>query len=312
VSTVTEHTAQIGELPVFWRSAPSSGEREDRGPTLYLHGAPTNSDEWVAPKERQRTRPRWKRWWRRRRSTDDWVERPLYEAGFLERGGGLAVDLPGFGRSGKPGNLSYTIDEYAAFLEQFLNLVEVPRVSLVMHDWGAVGLAFAQAHPERVERMVLIDAVPFLPGFRWHRMAHLWRTPLIGELVMGSGTRTAVTYATRASNASEGPMPGLFIDSIIDHFDQGTQRAILRLYRSSPPEVLAKAGERLATLSMPSLVIWGEKDPYIPEHFAGEYARALGNAELLTVPGAGHWPWLDRPELIDRVLEFLARDDPGR
>lgn len=312
MSIVTEHTGQIGELPVFWRSAPPPSGYEGRGPTLYLHGVPTNSDEWVAPKERQRTRPLWKRWWRRRRSTDSWMEHPKYDVGFLERSGGLAVDLPGFGRSGKPGNLSYTIDEYALFLERFLDLVEVQRVSLVMHGWGAVGLAFAQAHPERVERLVLINAVPFLPGYRWHRMARLWRTPIVGELLMGSGTRTAFTYATRGSNVAEGPMPGLFLDSVIDHFDQGTQRAILRLYRSSPPEVLAKAGEKLTTLSMPSLVIWGTQDPYIPEHFAAAYAVALGGAELLSVPGAGHWPWLDRPELIDRVLEFLARDDPGR
>ncbi len=312
MSTVTEHTAEIGELPVFWRSAPPSGGDLGRGPVLYLHGVPTNSDEWVAPHSAQRTRPWWRRWWRRRRDTDDWVELPRYERGFLERSGGLAVDLPGFGRSGKPGNLDYTIAEYARFLERFLDLVGVQRVRLVMHGWGAVGLAFAQAHPERVERLVLINAVPFLPGYRWHRMARLWRTPILGELVMGSGTRTAFRYATRESNATEGPMPGLFIDSIIDHFDQGTQRAILRLHRSSPPEVLVQAGERLGTLSMPALVIWGERDPYVPGQFASAYTRALGNAELLTLPAAGHWPWLDQPELIDQVVEFLAQDDSAR
>jgi pimeloyl-ACP methyl ester carboxylesterase len=312
VSIVTEHIDQIGELPVFWRSAPPAAGQQTRAPILYLHGAPSNSDEWVAPRERPRTPPRWRRWWRRKRSTDDWVERPIYEAGFLERSGGLAVDLPGFGRSGKPGSRAYTIDEYADFLESFLELVGVERVSLVMHDWGVFGLAFAQAHPERVERLVLINAVPFLPGYRWHRVARLWRIPVLGELLMGSTTRTAFSYASREANVTEGAMPGLFIDSVIDHFDQGTQRAMLRLYRSSPPEVLAKAGERLGGLSMPSFIVWGEDDPYIPERFAAEYAHALGgNAQLLKVPAAGHWPWLDQPEVIDRVLEFLAQDDPA-
>jgi pimeloyl-ACP methyl ester carboxylesterase len=57
---------------------------------------------------------------------------------------------------------------------------------------------------------------------------------------------------------------------------------------------------------MPALVAWGSRDPYIPARFAGEYARALPDAELLELPDAGHWPWLDRPDLVDRLVDFLA------
>jgi pimeloyl-ACP methyl ester carboxylesterase len=234
------------------------------------------------------------------------VELPSYKVGFLERSGGLAVDLPGFGRSGKPGNLKYTIEEYAQFLERFLDLVEVERVRLVMHDWGVVGLAFAQAHPERVERLVLINAVPLLPGYRWHRIARIWRIPLLGELVMGSTVRQPLRFASKESNVTPGPLPEAWLDTVLDHFDQGTPRAILRLYRSSPPEVLAAAGERLGTLTMPALVIWGMRDPYIPPRFGREYASALGHAELVEIADAGHWPWLDRPELLERVVDFLS------
>ncbi|HEY7934049.1 MAG TPA: alpha/beta hydrolase [Solirubrobacteraceae bacterium] len=305
MSTVTEHTGTVGELPVFWRSAPPTGETR-HPPVLYLHGVPTNSDEWVTPHERPRTRPWWQRWWRRKRSTDTWVEYPNYQTGFLERSGGLAIDLPGFGRSGKPGSLMYTIEEYADFLESFLDVVEVQKVSLVMHDWGVLGLAFAQRHPERVERLVLINAIPLLDGYRWHRTARLWRTPLVGELFMGATTRWPLRYSSREGNTTPGPLPERWLDSVLDHFDQGTQRAILRLYRSSPSEVLAAAGERLGELTMPALVVWGTEDPYIPARFGQEYARALPNAELLEFPDAGHWPWLDTAEVIDRVVEFLG------
>ena len=65
---------------------------------------------------------------------------PVNTFPFLARTGGLAPDLPGFGRSSKPGYLTYTIDEYDHYLERFLDTVGVERVSLVMHDWGAVGL----------------------------------------------------------------------------------------------------------------------------------------------------------------------------
>jgi pimeloyl-ACP methyl ester carboxylesterase len=271
VPEVSENTAEIDGLPVFWRSAPATNP--EAAPALYLHGVPTSSDDWLP---------------------------------FLERSGGIAPDLPGFGRSGKPGYLHFTIDEYAGFLERFLDHLELERVRMLVHDWGAVGLAFAQRHPERVERLVVTNAVPFLPGYRWHRTARIWRTPVLGELAMGTTTRSVLRLLTRESNATPGPLPEEWLDSVLAHFDQGTQRAILRLYRSSPPETLAKAGERLALLDMPALVIWGLKDPYIPERFAADYAEALERSELVELSDAGHWWWLDRPDAIERVSDFLT------
>ncbi|HYB22556.1 MAG TPA: alpha/beta fold hydrolase, partial [Solirubrobacteraceae bacterium] len=152
---VSEHRAEIemagardsGALgahsrqPVFWRSAPAPAGGEGEAVPLYLHGVPGNSDEWVALREHRASRPWRRRWWRSKRSDDEWIEPPPYATGFLERSGGLAVDLPGFGRSGKPAFLRYTIDEYDRFIEHFLDEVEVERVKLVVHDWGAVGLA---------------------------------------------------------------------------------------------------------------------------------------------------------------------------
>ncbi len=267
---VSDHSGEIDELPVFWRSAPAPS---GRAPALYLHGVPSNSDEWLE---------------------------------FLARTGGLAPDLPGFGRSGKPGSLSYTIAEYDRFIERFLDEAGVERVSLVVHDWGAVGLAFAQRHPERIERLAIINAVPFLPGYRWHRTARIWRTPGLGELSMGTTNRFTLGLLTRESNVTPGPLPAAWQASVLDHFDQGTQRAILRLYRSSPPAVLAAAGRHLASLTMPAFIIWGMQDPYIPARFAAAYAHALPDAELLELPDAGHWPWLDRPDVVERLAGFLS------
>jgi pimeloyl-ACP methyl ester carboxylesterase len=308
VPEVSDHNSEIDGLPVFWRSAPAPAAHEGAPLPLYLHGVPGSSDDWVAPREHHGSRTWWRRWWRGKRGDDDWVEPPAYELGFLERSGGLAVDLPGFGRSGKPGNLTYTIAEYDRFIERFLQEVGVERVSLVMHDWGAVGLAFAQRLPERVERLVIINAIPFLADYRWHRIARVWRTLGVGELAMGTTNRFTLRQASVEANATPGPMPGAWLDSVLEHFDEGTQRAILRLYRSSPPAVLSAAGERLGELQMPALVIWGLEDPYIPARFGREYASALAHAELIEVPDAGHTPWLDRPELIERVVDFLSAE----
>jgi pimeloyl-ACP methyl ester carboxylesterase len=265
---VDEHTIELAGSPIYYRSAPAPAT-----PPLYLHGVPTSSDDWT---------------------------------GFLARTGGLAPDLIGFGRSGKGGHLDYSIDGHADFIEALLELVGADRVQLVAHDWGAGGgLAFAQRHPERVERIVLLNAVPLLDGFRWHRVARIWRNPVLGELAMGSTTRWILGRALRRGSTNPNAWPDERISTIYEHFDQGTQRAILRLYRSAPEARLADAGAGLNSLKMPTLVVWGESDPWIAPEFGQAYARALPNATLHNVPDAGHWPWLDDEHVIDLVADFL-------
>jgi pimeloyl-ACP methyl ester carboxylesterase len=267
---VEEHTDEVDGIPVFWQRAANAGGV----PTLYLHGVPTTSDDWLP---------------------------------FISRCGGIAPDLPGFGRSGKRGDWDYSIGGYDAFLERLVDYLELDRFALVMHDWGAVGLALAQRIPERVERVVLMNVVPLLPGYRWHWVARMWRRRLVGELFMGATTRFALKQLSRASNAAQGPLPADMLDAIWEHFDQGTQRAILGLYRGSPPERLEAAGARLGDVRAPALVLWGDRDPYIPLRFADDYAAALPAGEVRHVPEAGHWPWVDQPALVDDVCAFLSR-----
>jgi pimeloyl-ACP methyl ester carboxylesterase len=260
VARLEEHRAQLDGQPVFWRSAPAA----DGGPpVLYVHGVPTNADIWTP---------------------------------FLERTGGIAVDLPGFGRSGKRGDLDYTVPGYTAFLRRFVDLLGVDRVRLVVQDWGACALGWAQEQPDRVERLVVMDAVPLLPGYRWHRVARGWRTPLLGEVAMGLSVRPVMRRA----------LPAPLVDTVVEHFDQGTQRAILQLYRWADPPRLAEAGARLGSITAPALVLWGERDPYIPASFAAAYGAALGGEAVVeVVGGAGHWPWLAKPDVVGRTTAFL-------
>ena len=215
---------------------------------------------------------------------------------FIERTGGVAPDLPGFGATEKPANLDYSMTGQARWVASYL--ADFERYSLVMHDWGAVGLLAALERPEAVERIVLLNAVPFLPGYRWHRVARAWRTPVLGELLMGSSTKWAFNRFS--------PLPSAEVDQIWKHWDHGTQRAILKLYRSAPEHALEAAGLDLPKLrGARSLVVWGDRDPYLPARFAHGYAEALGG-ELHIAEGAGHWPWLDQPDVLDRVAAFLS------
>jgi pimeloyl-ACP methyl ester carboxylesterase len=265
---VDEQTISLDRLPVFLRSAQTLG-----APVLYLHGVPTSSDDWIP---------------------------------FLEFTGGLAPDLLGFGRTAKGGNLDYSIAGHADFLERLLDELGTERVSLVAHDWGAAGgLAFAQRHPDRVERLVLINALPLLRGFHWNRLGRVWRRPVIGELVMGSIPRWLLVRTLRAGCVRADAWTPERLNAIWEQFDQGTQRAILKLHRSADEPALAAAGADLEALRAPALVVWGDQDPWFAADYAKAYAARLPNAELHLVPDAGHWPWLDRPELVAQIASFL-------
>jgi pimeloyl-ACP methyl ester carboxylesterase len=270
--SVDEHTIELAGSPAFYRTA--SGPDV---PPLYIHGVPTSSDDWIP---------------------------------FLERTGGIAPDLIGFGRSGKAGNLDYSIDGLTDFVEMLLSELEVDRVKLVVHDWGApIGLAFAQRHPERVERLVIINGVPVFDAqcVRWHWLERLWPRPGIGELVMGSITRGMLARMLRGGAAAPESWSNHRLAAVWDQFDQGTQRAILRLWRSAQPGALATRGEQLAQLRAPSLVLWGEADPWLPAAIADAYAQRLPNATVNRVASAGHWPWMDQPAVVEQVTSFLEQ-----
>jgi pimeloyl-ACP methyl ester carboxylesterase len=253
---IAERQAEVAGIDARWLEAGGA-------PILYVHGVPTASFDWL----------------------------PL-----LERIGGVAPDLPGFGHSSKPAEFGYTIQGYDRWLEAFAGHAGLDRFSLVVHDWGAVGLALAQRFPDRIERLLMFISVPLLPSFRWHRVARVWRTPIAGELLMGFTTRRAFRRS----------LPPAIADRAWANFDHGTQRAILKLYRASPPEALERAGGRLGELRCPALLLWATRGPYIGEEFGPQYAAALGGEARLEPVETGHWSWHERPELVERAATFLG------
>ncbi|HVF78987.1 MAG TPA: alpha/beta hydrolase [Solirubrobacteraceae bacterium] len=270
---LTEQTVEIDDQPVFLRRA-----GDDAVPIVYLHGIPTSSYDWLSP---------------------------------LALGGGIAVDLPGYGRSGKRGDLDYSLAGHVRFLDRLLDELELEQVRLCMHDWGAaVGLAWASEQPERVQSLVAINAVPLLQGFQWRGPARLVRTPFVGPIAVGAATKRVLRFASRRASGGKGPMPEPFVSNVAANFDLGTERATLALLRSASPESLAKAGANLGAITAPALVLWGTEDPYIPQRFGAGYAAMLGDATLEIVDDAGHWPWIDRPALTVRIIEHLSPARP--
>lgn len=94
--------------------------------------------------------------------------------------------------------------------------------------------------------------------------------------------------------------------------DRETQRAVQRLYRSLRQRDLnpfaADLAARLRPLDLPALVVWGERDAYIPVRYASVQRDVFPHAEITELPDSGHWPFLDDAETVEPlVIEFLRR-----
>jgi pimeloyl-ACP methyl ester carboxylesterase len=268
-AAIEESTLVLDGIEVFYRRVPGEGT-----PVVYCHGNPTHGEDWLP---------------------------------FMERGGpAIAIDLPGWGRSARPERFDYSMQGLSAFHERCLDELGIERRKLVVHDWGSLALIGAQRRPQLVEKLVVINAVPLLPGYRWHWVAQIWRRRGLGELANATTTRASIALTMRQARGDRSPMPEELIDLVWDHWDKGTSNAVLSLYRHADPDRLATAGRDLGKLDCPALVLWGDRDPYLPARFAGAFAAALPNAELEVVEGAGHWPWIDDASVIDRVLRFVA------
>jgi pimeloyl-ACP methyl ester carboxylesterase len=280
MSGIEERVVAVDGVRTFYRRVTGDGP-----PVVFVHGNPTSSADWVPFLAR--------------------LDRPA-----------LAPDLPGWGYSERPRRFAYSMAGLGAFVGRFLEALDVAEHSLVVHDWGVVSLIAAQQRPELLRRLVVINGVPLLPGYRWHWVArYLWRVPVVGELANATTTRASLRLLSRQASPRPGPVPEDFIGQIADAWrgDGSGARSrpeLLELYRSADPPALAAAGARLSELRCPALVVWGRDDPFLPVRFAREYAAALPDARLVELDGAGHWPWLEQGTAVDVVTAFL-RDSGG-
>ena len=122
---------------------------------------------------------------------------------------------------------------------------------------------------------------------------------------MGSIPRWYLWRILRRGCARDEALSRERLRAVWSHFDQGTQRAILRLYRATSERDLAAAGADLGQLPMPALVLWGEQDPWLQPELADAYGQRLARAKVERIQAAGHWPWLDDSSAAERIAEFV-------
>ncbi len=238
---------------------------------------------------------------------DDWRDL-LARAGELGRA--VAPDMPGYGRADAPKDFTYSVDGYAAWLAALLDQLGITRAHIVAHDFGGPwALTWAARNPDALASATLINT-GVLIGYRWHRYARIWRTPVLGEVFQATTGRPAFRLLLGREN------PRLTRDQIDRIYDASrpwaTKRAVLKLYRATPEATLAVPAAALRPLDRPALVIWGTKDAYLPSDQAERQRQSFPSAQVELLDGYGHWVMAEDPERIaSLVIPFLRQHLSG-
>ncbi|MGV1005670.1 MAG: alpha/beta fold hydrolase [Candidatus Nanopelagicales bacterium] len=216
----------------------------------------------------------------------------------------VAPDLPGFGNADPRPDGDYNIYSYARFLDGVINRLGIDRVHLVAHDFGGpFAAAWAADHPQKVASVTFINTGVLL-DYRWHRMARIWQTPVLGELAMRVVNPRAAVKVLAQEN------PGLslaWVQTIVGHLvPEKTRRAVLRLYRSTRPGDMEQLAARLRQHDHDALVLFGDADAYIPVEQAHRQVQVFPRVDIRVLPGLGHWCWLENTEAVaGPLLAFL-------
>ncbi len=208
----------------------------------------------------------------------------------------IALDLLGFGRSDKP-LISYSIAGFVEVVERFLRGLRIERCTLTGNSLGGwIAASFALRFPQAVDKLVLVDAAgvwddatEFPIDLRVSTRSHLRG---IFQMLFYNKSLATEELIDLAYQQHLERGDGYTIDSVLKNLHGGRERL----------------DDTIASLTTPTLIVWGENDEIIPVENGRRMHRLIANSQLTIIPQCGHLPALERPtEFVPAVLEFLAR-----
>jgi pimeloyl-ACP methyl ester carboxylesterase len=232
----------------------------------------------------------------------------------------LAPDLLGQGRSDKPRG-DYSLGAHANTLRDLLDALGYERATVIGQSLGGgVVMQFAYQFLERCERLVLVGSgglgreVTFylrmltVPGFE--SVLPIFCTPRLRDL----GNRVA-TWLGRAGVRST-PAREEIWQSYASLADAASRRAFFR----SLHEVIDFSGQAVSALNrlyraahLPTLIVWGARDPFIPVSHALAAHEAIPGSRLEIFEGVGHYPHCEAPErFVEVLVDFITSTEPAR
>jgi pimeloyl-ACP methyl ester carboxylesterase len=252
-------------------------------PLLFVHGTPTWSFEW-----RHVIRalsPQWRC---------------------------VAPDLVGFGLSERPRGFAYTPEAHAAAIADFVDRIDVPPFTLVVHDFGGpIALPLCLRQPERVTRLVIINSWmwSFAGDHEMEKNARLAGGALGRFLYqwVNFSLRVLMPYAYGDRRQLTREIHRQYLDRFPDHWSRATvlwRLAHALLGSSNYYDSLWRQREQLR--GRPALILWGMRDRAFRPNQLARWRDTLPDARIVELTNAGHWPHEEAPaQVITELRAFL-------
>ena len=215
----------------------------------------------------------------------------------------ISVDLPGFGLTGEDPSGIYTDQRSVEVLEAFLKELNTPKVVLVGNSMGGkFAWQFAARYPNQVAKLVLISPDGYAsPGIEYGKKPDV---PAIADLYRYFFSKAFLAMNLEPAYAN----PKTLSDALVNRYYDlmlapGVRGAILARMQQT---VLQDPVPSLASIQVPTLLIWGEKDAFIPISNSNDYLKVMPNAKRVSLPNIGHLPQEEQPSIgLAALKEFL-------
>jgi pimeloyl-ACP methyl ester carboxylesterase len=282
IAGIAHHITDVGGVELHYAE---SGASHGGAPIVLLHGFP---ELWYA--------------WRRQLVALATTHRVL------------APDLLGYGLSSRPREVAaYAMPHVVELLAALCDRLGAARIHLVGHDWGgAIAWAFAARYPDRVTRLVIINAPH--PATFARELRRSPRQMLASSYVLLFRTRLAEPvlrardYALLDRLVQRGLRKGYFTgeDAAVYRAawrEPGALTGGLNYYRALRPNT----GKHRRPLTVPTLVLWGERDRYLRPGMLQGLEHYVPQLRVERVPDASHWIVHEQPALVtERIREFVT------
>ena len=281
----------VEELSKRWATEPSKflsvagmnihyrdeGPKSDKEPIVLIHGTSASLHTW-----------------------DGWVEV------LKEQRRVIRFDLPAFGLTGPDPQNNYSIERYAEVVIAVLDALKIDKSVLAGNSLGGyIAWATAVFHPDRVSKLVLVDAsgYPYDPesvplAFK------LSQNPLASRLLKNVLPKSMVEKSVKNVYGN----PDLVTDELVNRcyelsLREGNRSALKARFEQTLPGALM---DKIGTINVPTLLIWGRKDKLIPLKFGKRFKQEIVNSQLIVFDDLGHVPHEENPQkTVLAVLNFL-------
>jgi pimeloyl-ACP methyl ester carboxylesterase len=227
----------------------------------------------------------------------------------------FAPDWPGYGDSDKP-KMRYTTEYYVDFLSQLMDALGLEKASLVgISMGGAISLGFSLQSPQRVEKLVLVDSHGLGNEVPGRKISYVMvRLPLLNKLMWAilGRSRRMMKWSLRTVFHDPQAVTSSLVDEV---FQEAKKPGVGDAWRSWQKSEIGWSSlhtnfvDKLYTLAVPTLILHGAEDTYVPVSWARRAHTLIKDSELCIFPQCGHWLTREKPtEFNHAALEFLARE----